>query len=375
MIYLDNAATSGKKPSSVINAVGNALNKYSANAGRSGHKMSQSAALAIYTAREKFCDFFGVSGVENVAFTLNCTHSLNCVIKGVLRKGDHCIISDLEHNAVLRPINKTGISYDIAEVSLTDDEQTVKNFEKLIRPNTKMIICTGGSNVIGKLLPIEKIGMLCRRYNLLFAVDAAQTAGVVPIDIEKMNIDYLAIAPHKGLYAPMGVGVLIAEKPLFNTLIEGGTGVDSVNINQPDIMPEKLESGTMPLPAIIGASAGIDFVKRIGVEKIHNKEIKLIRRLYKQLESIEAVKLYTQIPTTASYAPVLSFNLDGLTSVETARQLNKFGIAVRAGLHCAPLAHKKLGTIDIGTVRVAPSLFNNEAEIDFLIKSIKNIKK
>ncbi len=373
MIYLDNAATSGRKPTSVISAVGNALSKYSANAGRSGHKLSQSAAFAIYIAREKFCEFFGASGVENVAFTLNCTHSLNCVIKGVLHKGDHCIISDLEHNAVLRPINKIGVSYDVAQVSLTDDEQTVKNFERLIRPNTKMVICTGASNVIGRLLPIEKIGMLCRKYNLLFAVDAAQTAGVIPIDMKRMNIDYLAIAPHKGLYGPMGVGVLIAEKPLFDTIIEGGTGVDSVNINQPDVMPEKLESGTLPLPAIMGASAGIDFVNRVGIGNIHHKEMALIRRLYRRLSNTKSVKLYTEMPTIDEFAPVLSFNLDGLSSVETAQQLDKFGIAVRAGLHCAPLAHKKLGTIDVGTVRIAPSFFNNEAQIDFLIKSIKNI--
>lgn len=375
MIYLDNAATSGKKPSSVISAVGNALNKYSANAGRSGHKLSQSAAFAIYTAREKFCDFFGASGVENVVFTLNCTHSLNSVIKGVLRRGDHCIISDLEHNAVLRPINKIGISYDVAQVSLTDDEQTVKNFERLIRPNTKMIICTGASNVVGRLLPIEKIGILCRRYNLFFAVDAAQIAGVIPIDMKQMNIDYLAIAPHKGLYAPMGVGVLIAEKPLLDTIIEGGTGVDSININQPDIMPEKLESGTMPLPAIMGAAVGIDFVKKAGVEKIHRKEIKLLRKLYRELNYIKSVRLYTDMPTADAFAPVLSFNLDGLSSVETAQKLNKYGIAVRAGLHCAPLAHKKLGTIDIGTVRVSPSIFTTEAEMEYLVNTIKNIKK
>ena len=375
MIYLDNAATSGKKPSSVISAVGNALNKYSANAGRSGHKLSQSAAFAIYTAREKFCDFFGASGVENVVFTLNCTHSLNSVIKGVLCRGDHCIISDLEHNAVLRPINKIGISYDVAQVSLTDDEQTVKNFERLIRPNTKMIICTGASNVVGRLLPIEKIGILCRRYNLFFAVDAAQIAGVIPIDMKQMNIDYLAIAPHKGLYAPMGVGVLIAEKPLLDTIIEGGTGVDSININQPDIMPEKLESGTMPLPAIMGAAVGIDFVKKAGVEKIHRKEIKLLRKLYRELNYIKSVRLYTDMPTADAFAPVLSFNLDGLSSVETAQKLNKYGIAVRAGLHCAPLAHKKLGTIDIGTVRVSPSIFTTEAEMEYLVNTIKNIKK
>lgn len=375
MIYLDNAATSGKKPSSVISAVGNALNKYSANAGRSGHKLSQSAAFAIYTAREKFCDFFGASGVENVAFTLNCTHSLNSVIKGVLRRGDHCIISDLEHNAVLRPINKIGISYDVAQVSLTDDEQTVKNFEQLIRPNTKMIICTGASNVVGRLLPIEKIGILCRRYNLFFAVDAAQIAGVIPIDMKQMNIDYLAIAPHKGLYAPMGVGVLIAENPLLDTIIEGGTGVDSININQPDIMPEKLESGTMPLPAIMGAAVGIDFVKKAGVEKIHRKEIKLLRKLYRELNYIKSVRLYTDMPTADAFAPVLSFNLDGFSSVETAQKLNKYGIAVRAGLHCAPLAHKKLGTIDIGTVRVSPSIFTTEAEMEYLVNTIKNIKK
>ncbi|MBQ8203293.1 MAG: aminotransferase class V-fold PLP-dependent enzyme [Clostridia bacterium] len=375
MIYFDNAATTGKKPISVIKAVENALLNLSANPGRSGHTLSERAATQIYAVREKTAEFFGASGAENVVFTANCTASLNFVIKGVLKRGDHCIISDLEHNAVLRPVHKCGADYDIARVSLTDDNITVENFEKLINPRTKMIICTGGSNVIGRLLPIEKIGGLTRDKNILFAVDAAQIAGVIPIDMKRMNIDYLCIASHKGLYAPMGTGILIAEKPIENTLIEGGTGTNSKDLFQPDFLPERLESGTVNVAGIIGTGAGIDFVKRVGVDKIHRKEINLLKRLYNRIYDKTGVILYAPKINEDGFAPVLSFDIKGLTSSETASLLNDRGIAVRAGLHCAPLAHKKIGTIDNGTVRVSPSFFNSEAEIDYLSRKIEEIGK
>ena len=234
MIYLDNAATTGKKPPEVIRAVDNALRIYSANPGRGGHKPSMSASAAVYSVRKKLADFFGASGPENVVFTMNCTHSINTVLKGVLKKGDHAVTSSLEHNAVVRPLVKTGAAFDVAAVSLTDDNLTLSEFERKIRPETRLVICTGASNVLGKTLPIGKIGALCRARGVLFAVDAAQTAGVLPINMREMNIDYLCIAPHKGLYAPMGVGVLICEQPIENTLIEGGTGTNSAETVQPD---------------------------------------------------------------------------------------------------------------------------------------------
>ncbi len=373
MIYFDNAATSGRKPMSVINAVNYALRNLSANPGRSGHRLSQSAAMSVYKAREELADFFGAGGAENVVFTANCTHSINFVLKGVITPGDHIIVSDLEHNAVMRPLNSMKASYSMSEVSLTDDDKTVKNFENEIRKNTKMIFCTAASNVLGKALPLKEIGELCKKHNILFGVDAAQGAGVLPINMQKMNIDFLCLAPHKGLYAPMGIGVLIARKPINSTVIEGGTGTESINFKQPDIMPEMLESGTVNLPSIIACSHGLMFVKE-RFNCILEHEMKLIFMLYNELSKLENIVLYNN-PHTGIYAPVLSFNIKDIQSDAAAKYLSDKGFALRAGLHCAPSAHKKIGTLDIGTVRFSPSMFNTYSEVDSLIKTIKKFKK
>ena len=373
MIYFDNAATTGKKPSGVIRAVDGALKELSSNPGRSGHTPSLKAADAVYSAREKAAEFFGASGAENVVFTLNCTHSINCVIKGVLKKGEHAVTSSLEHNSVIRPLIKEGIPFDTAYVSLTDDRETLREFERKIRPNTRLVICTGASNVLGKTLPIAEIGALCRDRGVLFAVDAAQIAGVMPINMREMNIDYLCVAPHKGLYAPMGIGVLICEKPIENTIIEGGTGTNSAELVQPESLPERLESGTVNVPEIMGLSAGIDYVKGIGIKKIYTHEMKLIRYLYKELSKIDRVQLYAPEPKDGAYAPVLSFNVYGKTSAEVSQYLNGKGIAVRGGLHCAPLAHRQIGTLERGAVRISVAAFNTSAEAASLIKAIKQM--
>ena len=375
MIYLDNAATSGKKPQSVINSVNDCMYRFNANPGRSGHNLSIAAALKVYETRKELADFFGADGAENVVFTMNCTESLNFVIKGVLKKGDHIIISDLEHNAVMRPLYKTGLNFDVASVCLDNDEETVGNFCRLINKNTKMIICTAASNVCGKILPLKKIGDLCADRGIFFTVDAAQGAGILPINMKEMNIDFLCIAPHKGLYAPMGTGVLIATRKIENTIIEGGTGSDSLNLKQPEIMPEMLESGTTNLPGIFGISAGLNFLKKKKISQIYQHEIQLIQTLYKRLKHMENIVLYTPYPAFESFAPVLSFNMLGVPSDECSAHLNKYGIFTRAGLHCAPLAHKKLGTAQNGTVRVSPGYFNNKNEIVSLIECIRNFKK
>ena len=374
MIYFDNAATTGKKPIGVIRAVDGALRELSANPGRSGHNASLKAADAVYSVREKIAELFGASGAENVVFTLNCTHSINCVIKGVLKKGDHAVTSTLEHNSVIRPLVKEEIPFDTAYVSLTDDGATLREFERKIRNNTRLVICTGASNVFGKTLPIAEIGALCRQRGVLFVVDAAQIAGVMPIDMRQMNIDYLCIAPHKGLYAPMGIGVLICEKPIENTIIEGGTGTNSAELVQPEGLPERLESGTVNVPEIMGLSAGIDYVNGLGIKKIYTHEMNLIRYLYKELSKNDRVQLYTPEPRDGLYAPVLSFNIYGKSSAEVSQYLNSKGIAVRGGLHCAPSAHRQIGTLDIGAVRVSVAAFNTSAEIESLIKAIKQIR-
>ena len=373
MIYFDNAATTGKKPIGVIRAVDSALKELSSNPGRSGHTPSLKAADAVYSVREKTAEFFGASGAENVVFTLNCTHSINCVIKGVLNKGEHAVTSSLEHNSVMRPLIKEEIPFDTAYVSLTDDRVTLREFERKIRPDTRLVICTGASNVLGKTLPIAEIGALCKDRGVLFAVDAAQIAGVIPINMGEMNIDYLCIAPHKGLYAPMGIGVLICEKPIENTIIEGGTGTNSAQLIQPESLPERLESGTVNVPEIMGLSAGIDYVKGIGIKKIYSHEMKLIRYLYKELSKNDRVQLYTPEPKDGAYAPVLSFNVYGKTSAEVSQYLNDKGIAVRGGLHCAPSAHRQIGTLERGAVRVSVAAFNTPAEIASLIKAIRQI--
>ena len=367
MIYFDNAATTGKKPKSVIKAVNEGLNFYTANPGRSGHSLSFATAQAVYDSREKIADFFGASGADRVCFTLNCTHSINAVLKGVSRTGDRIIVSSLEHNAVMRPLKKMGIGFDIADVDLLDDQKTLKNFSDKIKPNTKMIFCTGASNVLGKTLPIKQIGQLCKKKGLLFGVDAAQLAGIMPINMVDMNIDFLCIAAHKGLYAPMGLGILICEKDIENTIIEGGTGTNSIELIQPDIYPEKLESGTINVPAILGAKAGCEFINSKGIKRMYDGEIALISGLYEELKKRDGIELYTPDPLKYSYVPVLSFNVKDLNSQQVAEILSKNGIATRGGLHCSPYAHSKIGTLERGTIRVSVSVFNKWEEIKYFI--------
>ncbi len=368
MVYFDNAATSGKKPQTVINTVRLALENYSANPGRSGHKLSQKAASAVFKVRQKISDYFFSSGPETVVFTQNCTQSINYVLKGILSKGMHIVVSDLEHNAVMRPLTALNIEYTVAEVNIYDDNKTLNNFKNSIKPNTKLILCTSASNVIGKVLPLKKIGRLCKEKGILFCVDAAQGAGVIDLNMDEMCIDFLCVAPHKGLYSPMGTGILIAKKPIDKTIIQGGTGTDSLSYNQPDIMPEMLESGTLNVPGIMGIGAGIDFVKNKR-DCIYKHENSLVNYFYDSLNSSNVI-FYVN-PYECHCAPVVSFNIGDVKSEIVAEYLNKNGYALRAGLHCAPTAHKKIGTIKQGTVRFSPSIFNNYNEVSNLIKIIK----
>lgn len=377
MIYFDNAATTGKKPQNVIKSVNLALMNLSANPGRAGHSASQSASESVFKVRKKVKDMFGASGEERVIFTPSCTAAINYVLKGNLGYGDKIIISSLEHNAVTRPLEslkKRGVTVLVAEVIFGDSAATIRSFERLVEDNkVKMICLTHASNVIGEIMPIAEIGALCKKKGILFMVDAAQTAGVLPIDMKEMNIDFLCIAPHKGLYAPMGSGILIAEKDIENPLIEGGTGVASALSSQPNEYPERLESGTLNLPGIIGTGAGIDFVNSKGYENIYKSELALTMYIYKELLKIKGIILYTSFPEYGKTVPLISFNLRGVPSSNTADALNKSGIAVRGGLHCAPYAHKRLGTIERGMVRISPSIFNTKSDADYLIKALKNI--
>ncbi len=375
MIYLDNAATTGTKPKSVINAVNYALENLSANPGRGSYERSNKAAMSVFECRKTIKDFVGAESENNVCFTLNCTQAINMVLQGTLKSGDHVIISSLEHNAVVRPVygmfSENGVEYSIAEVS-EDDDKTVENFKNLIKDNTKMIFVTAASNVTGKTLPVFKLGILCKERGILFGVDGAQAVGILPVDMDKMNIDYLCIAPHKGFYAPMGSGVLVAKKSIEKVLIKGGTGVNSLEVTQPEELPERVESGTVNLPGIFGVLAGVNFVKNRGLESIYKHEINLCQYCYDELSKIGA-ELYTKRPENLKTAPVISFNFAGKNSIFVAKKLAENNIAVRSGLHCAPLAHKQIKTLLTGTVRVSPSVFNTKADIDALIFTLKRV--
>lgn len=378
MIYLDNAATTGRKPMGVIRAVNEALTDFSVNPGRGGYERSARCSEKIFEIRKKVCDFFNCDDETQVVFTANCTESANIVLKGILNSGDHLIVSSIEHNAVSRPafsLSRYGIETDYAEVIFDDDDATVRSFQRRIKDNTKLVVCTHASNVTGHVMPIEKIGKLCREKGILFAVDCAQTAGILPIDMQKQNIDFLFVAPHKGLYAPMGTGILIARQLVPKTIIEGGTGTESMNLSQPSDMPERLESGTLNVPGIMGIGAGIDFINRKGMKNIYSHEMMLAERFYSGLGRIGGITVYSPYPETGKTVPTISFNINGIPSTETAEILGKNGIAVRAGLHCAPLIHKRVGTLDTGSVRVCFSAFNRTDEVDRTLFVIKNINK
>lgn len=377
MIYLDNAATTFPKPQSVKNAVAVALARYGANPGRGGHTMSLQASQLMFDARTALVKLFNAKSENSIVFTHNCTQSLNMVLKGLLKPGDHVVVSNLEHNAVMRPLEKLsqqGISYTLAKVFPCDNDSTVNSFRDAINSKTKLIVCTHASNVWGIRLPVERITALAHQYGILVAVDAAQTAGIIPIDLTENNIDFLCVAGHKGLYGPMGTGVLICNTDTeLDTIIEGGTGTSSFSFEQPLELPERFESGTQNLPGIAGLKAGIDYVTAHKQENIAKHEIALVQRLYDRLSRIKGVKLYTQRPTAEYFAPVLSFNISGMDSEEVAAALNKRKIAVRAGLHCAPSAHSFFGTTDGGAVRVSPSAFTTYSDIDNLIFAVRKI--
>lgn len=377
MIYLDNSATTFPKPKYVQDTVNNSLRYYSANPGRSGHKLSMMASEEIFLARRTTAEFFNAESETDVIFTLNCTMSLNMVIKGMLKSGDHIVVSSMEHNAVMRPLNKlseAGVTYTQAKVYPEDNDKTVDSFRKSINAKTKMFICCHASNVWGVKLPIERLSALAHEYGLIFAVDAAQTAGVVPIDIKQSGIDFLCTAGHKGLYGPMGTGVLIvSEKYVPDTIIEGGTGSNSISFEQPSELPDKLESGTPNLSGISGLRAGIQFVSRKNIENIAKHEFMLIQRLYKSLAKMKKIRLYMPFPTPEYFVPVLSFNVDGYDSETVAMILNKNNIAVRAGLHCSPAAHNMCGTIETGAVRISPSINTSVYDIDYLVSVLRKI--
>jgi cysteine desulfurase family protein len=379
MVYFDNAATSYPKPKRVRERVVAAMERYGANPGRSGHKLSMDTAVKVYETREALRKLFGAERVEDVAFTFNCTHAVNLVLKGLLKQGDHVIISDLEHNAILRPIHALAargcITYSVAKIDELDDETTVANFAREMRPATRLVACTHGSNVWGISTPIERIGRLCRERNILFMVDAAQTAGVLPVDTRKFGIDFLCVPGHKGLYGPSGTGALITPLgSVLDTVFEGGTGSMSADVRQPLTMPDRLESGTINTMGVIGLGAGVEFIAEKTPGFIYGEEFAIASQIYKGLKCIKRVRLYTDGFVKGRNLPVVSFNMEGLNSEEVTAKLSDLGFCTRGGLHCAPLAHHKMGTKESGAVRVSVGAFNTRLQAEQLLAAIKAIK-
>lgn len=371
MIYLDNSATSYPKPQGVRQAVQRAMVEDGANPGRSSYGMCFRTTQALYGVRQQAADFFGAAGPECVAFQPSCTQALNVVLKGCLKPGDHVVASDLEHNAVMRPLEALkarGITYTLARTVPGDNDATLDAFRKAIGPKTRLVVCTMASNVFGVRLPVERITALAHQYGAKVCVDAAQGAGLVPISLEESGINYLCCAGHKGLYGPMGTGLLVLRRPEepLATLVEGGTGTQSRSLEMPADPPERYEPGTLNVPGILGLAAGMEFVRRRGAERLCREELEKLRYLHSRLARMEHVELYTPSPEAPWFVPVLSFNVRGQSSEAVGERLAKAGIAVRCGLHCAPLAHEKFGTLETGTVRVSPSAFTRREDLDAL---------
>ncbi|MCG8539362.1 MAG: aminotransferase class V-fold PLP-dependent enzyme [Clostridia bacterium] len=376
MIYLDNAATSFPKPEEVYRAVDKCLREYSANPGRSGHRMALRAGREIYETRELICKLFNIENPMQIIFTYNATDSLNLAIKGLLKRGDHVITSSMEHNSLIRPIKaleEIGVENTIVQCK-EEGLIRVNELRSSIKDNTKLIALSHASNVAGTLMPIKAIGKIARAKNILLLLDAAQTAGVYRIDVKKMNIDLLAVPGHKGLMGPQGTGILYLRKGIeLRHIKEGGTGSKSESLLQPEIIPDRYESGTPNTPGIVGLGAGIKFILDTGIDKIREHEEELTAYMLKKLKEIDKVKVYG-IKNAKQQASVISINIGDLDSSEVSYILDKaFDIAVRSGLHCAPLAHKTLGTFEQGTVRFSMGYFNKKEDIDNAINAIKRI--
>lgn len=379
MIYLDNSATSFPKPREVREKMNECLKRYCANPGRSGHKMSIKISEEVYACREKLADMFNVKRPERVIFTSNTTAALNLAIKGIMRRGGHVIFTSMEHNSVVRPIYKLsetrGVDYSIANANIYGyvDPKTV---EALIRPDTQLIVAIHASNVCGTVNPIAEIGAIARAHNIPFLVDAAQSGGILPIDMERDNISMLALAGHKALYGPMGTGALcISEGINPDTLMEGGTGSNSQDPRQPDEFPDRYESGTVNAVGICGLSKGIDFINRVGMETIHQHDMLLTRILLEDLSVIKGVKIHGYV-TCADRLGVVSVTIDGVDCVEAASVLDEnYGIAVRSGYHCSYMAHATLGTRETGTIRLSVGAFNSVKDIKTAVMAINDMSK
>ena len=373
-VNFDNAATTFPKPREVRDAVLYGMTVCGGNPGRGGHRLSMQSSEAVYQAREAIAGLFG-GEPEHVVFTANCTHALNLAIHGVMAQGGHVIISDLEHNSVSRPVAALAQSgrctYSVAHVS-ADDRETVENFRRLITPHTKAVVITLASNVTGQILPWKQIAALCRRNHICCIADGAQVCGVLPVSLSD-GINILCAPGHKGLYGISGTGFLLTDGSVpLPPLMYGGTGSTSLDLQQPDFLPDALESGTVNTVGAISLHAGIGFLSRVGLETIHEREVKLCERLIRGLRQIPGTVIYRQ--EGADYVPIVAFRLEGQPPEETAQILSSSGFCLRAGYQCAALAHRALGT-EAGVVRFAPGAFSRADEVDALLRVLHRCRK
>jgi cysteine desulfurase/selenocysteine lyase len=379
LIYLDNAATCWPKPPAVVEAMAHFLNEIGANPGRSGHRRSVEAGRVVYQAREALAALFGLADPLRLVFTPNATYALNLALRGLLRPGDHVITSSMEHNAVMRPlraVEQEGVDLSVVQCSY-EGTLEIENVRRALRPETKLMVLNHASNVCGTLLPVADVGRIARQAGLLLLVDAAQTAGAVPIDVGEMDVDLLAFTGHKGLLGPTGTGGLVIgdRVPLerFEPLVRGGTGSRSEHETQPDFLPDRFESGTLNAVGLAGLLAGVRYVTTAGVEAIRAQELELTQRLRGGLQTIPGVTVYGPGDTSQQVA-VVSFNLAGRTTSQVAQHLDEVhDIACRPGLHCAPAAHRTLGTFPGGTVRLSLGPFNSTVEVDQAIQAIAGL--
>lgn len=378
MVYFDNAATTFPKPDIVYDRVMKVMKEYGANPGRSGHKLALKASREIFETRNLISKFFNTGNPMNIIFTFNCTESLNIGIKGILKPGDHVITTSMEHNSVLRPIKhleKIGVESTIIKA----DEKGIINpldIQRAIKSNTKLIVTTHVSNLTGSIMPIKSIGEIAKENNIYYLVDAAQSAGVYNIDVQKMNIDILAFPGHKGLLGPQGTGGLyIRDDVDLDGMFQGGTGSISYSLEQPEIKPDKYESGTINAPGVIGLGEGIRYIMEKGINNIRIYEEELTKHFIEEAMKIDGIKLYGPLDINRQGA-VVSLNIRDVDSSEVSYLLDEeYDIAVRPGLHCAPLAHKTIGTFEQGVIRFSFGLFNTHKEIEYGIKALKEIAK
>lgn len=372
MIYFDNGASTYPKPPSVVKAVSSWMQKNGANPGRSGHKMSMEAAELIYNTRVAYANLFGLKKPECVILVPNATYALNMVLFGLFEKGDHIITTDLEHNSVLRPLwqlQERGVAVSVVPVDFKDDRATITSIMNAIRKNTKAIICTQCSNICGRILPIGEISNK-KPKDILLIVDGSQGAGSIITNVSEMGIDYYCAPSHKGLMGPQGGGILLINNRAPRPLIFGGTGNESLKLDQPKDLPEHLESGTLPAPICAGMLAAAEFIQSNGLGKICDHKRNLTQYAYSELKNLPKIELY-MAPYAQHCIGVIPFNIKDKSSSEVGELLDRYNIFVRSGIHCAPLFHLRMGTEHRGMVRISFGFMNQMREIDHLIKILK----